>query len=74
MSNDRAYNRRYLNVGPELIEMENRRLAKQAQCTHDITTTFKKFTKHSTVCSQCGKVTDSDAFHEDEVKSVEQFI
>lgn len=75
MLSDKYWKKRVVIIhDPAYIEAENRRLRKQATCTHDITTTFKKFNKFSTRCEICHSILISDATITDEIKSSEQFI
>lgn len=68
--------RRYVNVpqSSDYVKAEERRLLRQASCTHDITVTFKKYDKYSERCEQCLKVLSSDATRETEIKSHEQML
>lgn len=59
---------------PAYIAEENKRLARQALCKHDITVTFRKYEKFSERCEQCHLILRSDATEAAEIKINEQIL
>lgn len=59
--------RKYINAGidPSVIEAENRRLKKQAECIH---------AQWSKKCACCGLILESDVTAVAEIKSHEQML